>query len=126
MPKLRAIRPHEGRYLYAVYARVPAGGWICLRSHGIDACISSPSARQVHDLVIDVVIAEIERDGAGLLCQAQAFRHSIDGNDTFCAQQKGRLDRHLTDRAAAPDRDGIAWLYVAEVGGPIAGVENVG
>ena len=76
--------------------------------------------------VVDILLHEIERLGAGRLRHRQALRHRVDGDHALGAEQEGAADRELADRAAAPDGDRVAVLDVAELGRHVAGREDVG
>ena len=49
----------------------------------------------------------------------------VDGDDLLRAKQHGAPDRHLSNRAAAPDRNRVGRLDVALDGGLPAGGENI-
>ena len=53
------------------------------------------------------------------------LRHGVDGDDAIGAEQEGAADGELPDRTAAPDRDRLAALDIAEIGGHVAGREDV-
>ena len=61
-----------------------------------------------------------------LVRHAQAVVEPVDRDHPLGAEQVGALDRELADRAAAPDRDDVAGLDAAHVGGHVAGREDVG
>ena len=91
----------------------------------VDAGIGAAALRQLLDAVVDILLHEIERLGAGVAGQRQALRHGVDGDDPPGAQQEGAADRELADRAAAPDGDRVAGLDVAEIRRHVAGREDV-
>ena len=57
---------------------------------------------------------------------SQPLGKAVDRDDALGAEQVGALDRELADRAAAPDRDGVAGLDVAVLRRHVAGGEDVG
>ncbi len=57
---------------------------------------------------------------------AQAFGLAVDRNDTARSKHPCALDRKLPDRAAAPDRHGVARLDIAVLRRHVAGGEDVG
>ena len=122
---VRTVRSHERRDLDAVDDGVEAGAGVRLRADRVDAGVRTAPIGQFLDPVVDVLLLEIERCGARRLRQSETFRDGVDGDHPFGTQHEGALDRELADRAAAPDRDGVAALQVAEVGGHVAGRKNV-
>ena len=84
----------------------------------VDAGIGAAAVGQFHDAVVDILLHEIERLGAGLARQRQTLRHGVDRDHPLGAEQEGAADRELADRPAAPDRDGLAALDVAEIRAP--------
>ena len=59
-------------------------------------------------------------------CKIESLGHRIDGENTFRAQEEGAPDGKLPDRSAAPNRDSLAALQIAEVGRHVAGGKDVG
>ena len=55
----------------------------------------------------------------------EALGHAVDRDHLLGAEQHGAADRHLPDRAAAPDRDRVGRLDVALHRGLPAGREDV-
>ncbi len=56
----------------------------------------------------------------------EALGEAVDSDDLLGAEHVGAGDGEETDRAAAPDRDGVAGPDVAVFGGLVAGGEDVG
>ena len=54
------------------------------------------------------------------------LRDRVDRDDPACAKKQCAADRKLSDRPAAPDRDGLAVPDVAEVRGHVAWRNDVG
>ena len=122
---MRPVRAHEGGDLDPVPARVEAGARIGFGADRIDAGIRAAAVRQFLNAVIDVLFQEIERLRARLAGQCQPLRHGVDRQNPLGAQQEATADCHLPDRPAAPDRDRVAWLDVAEFRPHIPGRKDV-
>ena len=60
------------------------------------------------------------------LGHGEPLGHVVDGDHVLGAEQDRAADRHLTDRAAAPDRHRVVGLDVALDGRLPAGREDVG
>lgn len=71
--------------------------------------------RHVLNALVDVDFVKIDRLGAGIGGERKPFRDGVDRDDAVGAEQERAADRDLTDRAAAPNRDRVARLDVAEV-----------
>ena len=71
---VRPVGAHEGGDLDAVPARVETGAWLRLGADGVDAGIGAAALGQLHDAVVDVLLHEIDRLGAGSRGQAAAAR----------------------------------------------------
>jgi hypothetical protein len=123
---VRPVGAHEGRDLDAVPARHQAGRWFGLGADGIDAGVGAATLGLVHDRLVDILLQEIDGLRSGETRQRETFRNRIDGDDAFGAEQECRSDRKLSDRTAAPDRDGFAAFQVAEFRAHIASRENIG
>ncbi len=123
---MRPVGAHEGRDLYPVDHRVEAGIGERLGTDGIDAGVCAAALGQFLDAVVDILVEEIDGDGAGGARQFQPLRNRVDRDDPLGAEQERAADRHLPDRAAAPDGDRVALLDVAEIRRHVAGRENVG
>ena len=92
----------------------------------VDTGVRAAAVRQLLDAVVDIVFHEIDRLRAGVARKRETLGHRVDGDDPLGAQQEGAADGELADRAAAPDRDRVAALDVAEVRRHVAGREDIG
>ena len=63
---------------------------------------------------------------AARLRHFESLRHAIDRDHPFGAKHERAANRELTDRSAAPDRDGVAFLNIAILGGHVAGRKDIG
>ena len=91
----------------------------------VDAFLGSLAAGQLVEPLDGAFLLEIDRDRAGRLGHRQALGQPVDRDDLFRAQQDRAADRHLPDRAAAPDRDRVGRLDVALHRGLPAGRKDV-
>ena len=123
---VRPVGAHEGRDLDPVPTGVEARGRLGLGADRVDARIGAAALRQLHDAVVNILLHEIDRLGAGFARERKALGHGIDGENASGAEQEGAADRELPDRAAAPDRDRLAAFQVAEIRRHVAGREDVG
>jgi hypothetical protein len=78
---------------------------------------------QFLDAVVDIVVLEIERDGAGRSRELEPFGNGIDGDHAVRPEQTSAANGELADRPAPPDRDRLAAFQVAEIGSRVAGGE---
>ncbi len=122
---MRPVGAEQGGRLDPVDHRIEAAAGIGLGADRIDAGVSATALGQRLDLLVDIVLLEIQGLRAGGLRQRQALGHGVDREHALGAKKEGAADRHLADRAAAPDRDRVAWLDVAELGAHVAGREDV-
>src|SRR5690242_190327 len=113
---VRTIRPHKRRDFDAVDHGIEGSRRVGLRADRVDAGVRPAAVRHVLTLVVDVVFLEIQRLGPGRSRHLKALRYRVDRDSALGTEQEGGPDRHLSDRAAAPDRDRIAALDIAEVG----------
>ena len=70
-------------------------------------------------------VVEVDGDGAAGARHVEALGHAVDRDHLLGAEQHRRADRHLADRAGAPDRDRVVRLDVALHRGLPAGREDV-
>ena len=82
--------------------------------------------RHFLDSLVDVFLLEIQRGRTGILRQLQPLRHRVDRNYPFGAKQEGAADCELPDGTAAPDRDRLATLQVAEIRRHVTGWKDIG
>ena len=98
---------------------------MAFEAYAVDAFLWALAMGQFVQPLDDAFLLEVDGNRAAGLSHAQTFRKAIDGHDLLGAQKKGAANRHLADRAAAPDRDGIGWFDLALRRGLPAGGENV-
>ena len=97
-----------------------------LGADSVDAGVGPAALGELLDPLVDVVLHEVDRDGAGGFGHAQPFRYRVDGDHAPGAEQIGAADGELRHRSAAEHRDRLAAFDVAELGAHIAGREDVG
>src|SRR5207248_7785286 len=73
----------------------------------------------------DALLLEIDCDGAAGARHAEPLGEPIDRNDLLRAEQDGAADRHLADRAGAPDGHGVSRFDVTLDRRLPSGRENV-
>ena len=87
---------------------------------GVDAGVGAAAVGQFLDALVNVLLHEIDGDGAGVTGHLQALGHGVDGDDALGAQQEGAADAELGDGAAAEDGDGLTAFDLAELGAHVA------
>ena len=92
---------------------------------GIDAFLRPLAAGQVVQTLDDALLLEIDCDGAAGARHAEPLGEPIDRNDLLRAEQDGAADRHLADRAGAPDGHGVSRFDVTLDRRLPSGRENV-
>ena len=113
---MRTVRAHEkSRGLDPVEHRIR-----------IDTSVGATPFCELHDEVVDILLHEIDRLGTGVSCKIDPLGHCIDGENTFRAEEVGAPDGKLPDGPAAPNRDSLATLQIAEVGCHVSGGKDVG
>jgi len=80
---------------------------------------------QVVQTLDDAFLVEVDGNGAAGFGHFQALRQAVDGDDLLGTEENCTADRHLADRAAAPNGDRIGRFDVALNGGLPAGRKNV-
>ena len=83
------------------------------RADAVDALLRAFAVGEFVQPLDDALFQEVDGGGAAGFRHAQALRQAIDRDHLLGAQQDGAADRHLADRAAAPDRHRVGRLDVA-------------
>src|SRR4051794_2621726 len=110
---MRTIGLQHHRLLDAVIHRVDGAGCMRFQSDCVDAFLGTFSFGQMVEALDNAFLLEVDGGGPSSLSHRKPLWQSIDGDDLLCAEQHRASDRHLTDWAAAPDRDSIVWLDIA-------------
>ena len=122
---MRPVALQHHRLLGPIDDRIDAARCVGLKPHRVDALLGTLSAGQLVQPLDDALFVEIDGRRAAGLRHAQSLGHVIDGDDLPGAEKNRAADRHLADRAAAPDGDGVGRLDVALDGGLPAGGKDV-
>src|SRR5690606_38308822 len=78
---MRSVRAHKGRHLYPVDHSVEAGIGQRLGANRIDAGVGAATLREFLDPVVNILVKEIDCDGASGARQFQPLRNRVDCND---------------------------------------------
>ena len=97
-----------------------------LAADRVDAAIGAALAGPLHQLVIDIGFREIDGLRPAGFRHGQSLWHFINRDDAPGSQQQRGADRELSDRTAAPDRNGVARFDLRIDGRHVAGREDVG
>ena len=92
----------------------------------VDRAVRAAARRRRLERLDDVLFREVDRVGAELARALEPVRDAVDRDHALGAQQERALDREPSDRAAAPDRDGVAGRDLRLLRGLPAGREDVG
>src|SRR4051812_30060034 len=117
---MRPVGAHEGRDLYAVDDGIKTGIGAGLGANRVDAGVRTPTTGQVLNALVNVLLHEVEHLGAGSFGHGHTIRDGFDGDDATSTQEEGAADGKLADWPAAPYRDRVAVLDVAELGPHVA------
>ncbi len=123
---VRAVRRQVYSCFHLVDDGVETARAVCFTSDGIDAAVGSSTRRHHHQAVVDVVLAEVDRFGAGRLGHAHALRHPVDRDDVPRAEHLRAAYRELTHGAASPHGHEVALFDAAVLGGHVSRREDVG
>src|ERR1700712_331573 len=91
----------------------------------INAFLRTLAAGEFVEAFNDTFFLKIDGDRTAGFRHRQSFGKPVDRNDLLGTEQHRAADRHLSDGAAAPNRDGVGGLDVALHGALPSSWENV-
>ena len=97
-----------------------------LAADRVDATVGAALSSPLHQFVVDIGFREIDGLRPAGFRHDQSLGHFIDRDDAPGSEQQCGADCKLSDRTAAPDRNGVSRFDLRIDGRHVAGRENVG
>src|SRR3982751_7091301 len=103
---------HQGLFGPIVH-RVHGSCRMSLKAGSINAFFRSLASGKLVQSLYDAFLFEVDGDRRARFGHRQPFRKTVDSDDLLGTEQHRTPYCHLTDWAAAPDRNGVCRLDVA-------------